>query len=223
MHFFRKPKTISFDDGKRVLESLLTDVGEHHWRDHISRSSVTSFRQLLGGMGSLNDLIICRANSHRITDEDDPRANTLLGAMIGVCTETSTRGPMRGEDAARRCVGVLSIISGSRCLACGHSFCGSRQVSSYLTANRLHGILSDDRADDWPVGRLLNYWHSSEVPTEVSELMSHLQASGIETDHGDGWMRPCHSCGSDDTCVYRWRVAAGVVEPTSDNLKLRKK
>ena len=77
MLFARKPKTISFDDGKRVLEALLSDVGERHWADHVSRASAASFRGLLGGMGSLNDLVLCRANFHRVSDDDDPRANSL--------------------------------------------------------------------------------------------------------------------------------------------------
>lgn len=221
MLFARKAKTISFEDAQRVMVSLLNEVGERHWANHVSRASSSSFRGLLGGMGSLNDLIICRANSHNIADDDDPRANTLLTAMIGVCAETSSRGAMTAEEATRRCAGGGVVLSGSRCLQCGHSFSGSRQVSSFVTERRLQRILADSSAADWPVGRLLDYWHTGESSDEMEMLIARLQAAGIEYSPGDGWMRPCRNCGSEDTCIYRWTVSSDSVSPASDNLKLR--
>jgi hypothetical protein len=221
MLFARKAKTIAFEDAQRVLVSLLNEVGEHHWANHISRASSSSFRGLLGGMGSLNDLIICRANSHKIADDDDPRANTLLVAMIGVCAETSSRGAMTGEDASRRCAGGGIVLSGSRCLQCGHSFSGSRQVLSFVTERRLQRVLEDSSASDWPVGRLLDYWHTGEPNHVMEMLIDRLQAAGIEYSPGNGWMRPCRQCGSDDTCIYRWTISSDSVSPASDNLKLR--
>jgi hypothetical protein len=222
MFFARKPTTISFEDGKHVLQALLSDVGERHWGDLVSRTSAASFGGMLGGMGSLNDLIICRANSHRISEDDEPRANTLLSAIIEICAETSGGKTMSGEDASRRCVNGLSVISGSRCLQCGHSFSGSRQVLGYLAAHRLHCVLSDGRTTGSPVARLLHYWHTREEQDEISGFIGRLETSGIEYAPGDGWMRPCRACRSDNTCVYRWSVAAGGLEPTSDNLKLQK-
>ena len=159
MFFTCKSKTISFEDAKRVLVSLLTEVGDQHWSSLIASSTSASFRGLLGGMGSLNDLIICRQNSHQISDDADPRANALLSAMVNVCFEAGSRGPLSADDAAKLCVNRPLVISGSRCRQCGYSFCGSRQVLSHLAAARLLRVMSDSSVGDWPVGRLLDYWH----------------------------------------------------------------
>jgi hypothetical protein len=200
---------------------MLTEVGERHWANNISRASASTFKSLLGGMGSLNDLIICRANSHNVTDDDDPRANALLTAMVGVCYEAGSRGALSGDEASRRCAGGGVVLSGSRCLQCGHSLTGSRQVSSFITERRLQRVLADSSADDWPVGRLMDYWHTGESPHETESFIRRLQIAAIEYSPGDGWMRPCRQCESEDTCIYRWTISSDLVTPSSDNLKLR--
>ena len=221
MLFSRKPKKIAFDDAKRVLEALLSEVGEQHWASQVGHSSSSSFRGLLGGMGSLNDVIICRQNSHKITDDDDPRANALLSAMIGVCYEASSRGPLSASDAARLCVGQGVVLSGSRCRQCGHSFIGSRALLAHLATLRLVVIMTNSSASDWPVGSLLAYWHTNESGQAVSALADRLRSASIEYAPGDGWMRPCRACDSEDTCIYRWRITDSSIHPSDDNLTIR--
>ena len=221
MFFAKKPKKIAFDDAKRVLDALLSEVGEQHWASQVGRSSSSSFRGLLGGMGSLNDVIICRQNSHKVTDEDDPRANALLTAMIGVCYEASSRGPLLASDAARLCVGEGIVLSGSRCRQCGHSFMGSRSLLSHLATVRLASVMADSSASDWPVGSLLAYWHTRESDQAVAALADRLRSAGIEYSPGDGWMRPCRACHSEDTCIYRWRITDTSIYPSDDNLTIR--
>lgn len=220
MLFSRKLRTITFEDAKRVLVTLLDDVGEGHWASQVSRSSPSSFRQLCGGMGSLNDLTICRENSHRIEDEATPRANTLLTSMIGICAETSRRGPMTGSEVAHVCVGEPTILSGSRCRQCGHSFTGSSQVLGFLALGRLRAQVMDGERSDWPTGPLLDFWRTEEPDSSIQTFVQRLQSCGINYQRGNGWMRPCHACGSDNTCVYRWHVSADSINPTDDNLSI---
>jgi hypothetical protein len=74
------------------LEQLLLQHGENFWGEWIN-SVTTRIRngdgygpeELLGfygGMGSLNDLIICPENGHRIEKEDEAKVNAQLKDLL---------------------------------------------------------------------------------------------------------------------------------------------
>ncbi|HWD18228.1 MAG TPA: hypothetical protein VHB20_03030 [Verrucomicrobiae bacterium] len=75
--FFRKRGTvITFADARGVLSELLADVGEEFWNGKLAAVSRVSFKSILGGMGSFDDLIVCPLQE---------RADVLLSVAIGKC------------------------------------------------------------------------------------------------------------------------------------------
>jgi hypothetical protein len=74
------------------LEGLLLQYGESFWAEcingattRIRNSEEYGLDELLGffgGMGSINDLIICPENGHRITHEDEPTVNMQLASLV---------------------------------------------------------------------------------------------------------------------------------------------
>ncbi|MDD5201318.1 MAG: hypothetical protein PHC88_16120 [Terrimicrobiaceae bacterium] len=223
MLFTRKSSVISFQDAQRILVKLLNDVGEQHWAKQVEQASPVTFRGLCGGMGSLNDLILCRENAHKIEEDATPRANSLMTAMISICYETSQRGSLAKEELLKRCIGFPQVISGCRCQDCGHSFSGSRQILTFLAEVRLRGSIAQSESPEWPIASLLAYWNTPEPQATVDALIERLRRADIEYSPGDGWMRPCRACGSDRTCIYRWRVSDVGITPSDDNLPVKQK
>lgn len=72
--------------------ALLESVGERHWsawlRSDLVRvelRDVYGLRHLVGafgGMGSLNDLLVCRANGHAVERADEPAVNERLATLL---------------------------------------------------------------------------------------------------------------------------------------------
>jgi hypothetical protein len=69
------------------VAELLESVGEHLWAPRIRQALREStldpheIVQWYGGMGSLNDLIIARANGHQIVAERERGANQRLSEL----------------------------------------------------------------------------------------------------------------------------------------------
>ncbi len=69
-----------------AMKRLLDAVGESHWAKWIdtdikvwrANCDVSHHLSAYGGMGSFNDIWICRANQHTLTEAQEPWANTLL-------------------------------------------------------------------------------------------------------------------------------------------------
>jgi hypothetical protein len=71
--------------------AFLDRYGVSHWakwlerdRDLVAKGDFSGVAHLLtafGGMGSFNDLYICKANGHAIEDTDEPQANAILNKL----------------------------------------------------------------------------------------------------------------------------------------------
>ena len=71
------------------LRRLLARYGEVHWAEWIrkdaaaiergDRRGVVHFLSAFGGMGSLNDVMLCPENGHRIAQHEVTGANQRLG------------------------------------------------------------------------------------------------------------------------------------------------
>src|ERR1700692_4794798 len=74
------------------ISAQLSGYGETHWSGWIAGDAsrlrrgdlygITHFLSAFGGMGSLNDLIICRQNGHRITEAETTAANEKLSQAL---------------------------------------------------------------------------------------------------------------------------------------------
>jgi hypothetical protein len=219
--FWSKPKTISFADSQRALVAILRDVRCNYWAERIAAVSTNSFQSLLGGMGSLSDLIICRENHHEITPEKEPLANELVGCLASICYATSKTGSATLDAAVASCGTISLVLSGWRCLACGHAQISPRSVRAVLAAVNVRRAIGNGIARRSPYEEIVNLWQAKEDSDSLRVLIQKAGESGIAYSQADGWMRPCPHCGGNDTCVYRWQTDRDKFIPASDNLPLR--
>ena len=76
-----------------AMKRLLDAVHETHWAQWIAtdieqwRAADDTSHHLsaYGGMGSFNDVIICRANQHSVSEVTEAWANTLFEWLKSVC------------------------------------------------------------------------------------------------------------------------------------------
>lgn len=216
-----KPKTISFDDAQRVLVTVLKDVRCTDWAGRVAGVSASSFRSLLGGMGSFSDLVICRENHHEISSEREPLANELVSCLSSVCYTSSREGALTADTAVASCGTLSLVLSGWRCLACGHAQTTSTGVRSLIAGIGVRCSIRDGIAQRSPSDTLIALWRAPEDFDNVRSLVERARTSDIGYSESDSWMRPCPVCGSDDTRVYRWREDGDRFVPTDDNLPLR--
>jgi hypothetical protein len=219
--FWSKPKTISFDDAQRVLVTVLKDVRCTDWAGRVAAVSPSSFRSLLGGMGSFSDLVICRENHHEISSEREPLANELVSCLSSVCYTSSREGALTADTAVASCGTLSLVLSGWRCLACGHAQTTSRGVRSLISGIGVRRSIRDGIAQRSPSDTLIALWRAPEDSDTVRSFVERARTSGVGYSESDSWMRPCPACGGDDTCVYRWREDGDRFVPTDDNLLLR--
>lgn len=215
MFFRSNPKPISFEDAKSVLLVVLADVGEEFWHGKLADCSSSSFKTILGGMGSFNDLIICPQNNHQVTDEKEPLANELLSFLTSVCYVTSQRGSVQPSDAVAACARARLVLSGWRCLSCGYSQISSHDARAFIAAANVRDALGAG------INLLLKLWKGPEDAKALQDLSDLAKQSKIHVTEDKSWMRPCPSCKGNDTCVYRWQLENGSFLPTADNLPMK--
>jgi hypothetical protein len=214
--FFRSdPKPISFEDAKSVLLAVLAEVGEEFWHGKLADCSSISFKKMLGGMGSFNDLIICPQNNHRISDQKEPLANELLSCLTSVCHVTSERGNIQPSDAVAVCTRARPVLSGWRCLLCGYSQISSYDARAFIAAADVRHALGAG------INLLLKLWKGPEDAKALQDLSDLAEQSKIHVTEDKSWMRPCPSCKGNDTCVYRWQLENGSFLPAADNLPMK--
>jgi hypothetical protein len=217
-----KSKKISFEDARRVLVTVLRDV-RSDWAEKIASVPVTQFPKLCGGMGSFTDLCICQVNGHEITQNQEPLANELLSCLREICFIASTsRECSLSADAAVSSCGTSDLtLTGWRCLTCGHAQTTPRGIRCLIAAVQVRKTIREGVSHGNPSNTLLTLWQAKEDSRAVQQIIERAQSSGIEYTENEAWMRPCPHCGSDDTCVYRWKEVHKAFAPTEDNLPLR--
>jgi hypothetical protein len=216
MFFRKKQERVSFEDARKVLLILLADVGEDRWRAKLAEVSSWSFKSVLGGMGSFNDLCICAENNHRITDEKEPLANELLQCLTEVCYVTARRGALPAADLDAVCGSDGAVLIGYRCLACGYPQVPVRNVRALLAPRDVRHALRSG------MDEVLCLWKGVENTKIIQDTVSVIRKNGVHSV-GDvaGIRHCCPSCESDHTCVYRWRLENSLLVPTADDLPLR--
>jgi len=219
--FWSKPKKISFENAQQVLGAVLRDVRCNEWADRVASVSSSSFKSLLGGMGSLTDLVISQENQHEVSTEREPLANELVHCLTSVCVVTSRGGAVTADAAVGECGDHSLLVSGWRCLACGYGRISLRGARCVIAALEVRRALKEGIAQRSPTKALLDLWEHSSDSDLVQALVAKAQASGVRCSEEESWMRPCPGCGSDDTCVYRWRQENDRLLPEGDNLPLR--
>ena len=73
------------------LNSILSKYGERKWRVSkvLNKSGASDVVRMFGGMGSINDLYICKVNGHNISEniesETNERIQHLLSSIYEKC------------------------------------------------------------------------------------------------------------------------------------------
>ena len=235
---------------KSVLEALrylLEVTGEKHWSKWIAEDiyawknekSVYHHLQAFGGMGSLNDLVLCVMNKHTITPKQEPWANTLLIELKSLSYMMAKRIANNAHpDITEIKRGTLRnspySIQGVRCLICGFAMLTDCSIDSCISPQ----IVTEKIIEGLEQGQLslrVSECLSADLPiieAAREHIKSMIKRSNIcYKEHAD-FMRPCDKCKSDDTAVYRWiesrdinlfRIGKTRFKPSKDNLPLRSK
>jgi hypothetical protein len=242
-----------------AMERLLQSVGETHWAQWIGIDierwrldrDTSHHLSAYGGMGSFNDVVICLANNHHVTEVTEAWVNALFEWLKSLCHflakhptdsflsetlahrigrhDSSLAAFVDGEDAPASMRGYAidpPVLQGWRCLRCGQAEVSARDIE-YLMAHDLIPNLVFAACESDGLDRLVDRVLSAdalEVEGTRDTLRKAVTASGILLTNRDGWNWKCPHCGSDDTAVYRWKLRKhdGIqLEPSSDNLPLR--
>lgn len=249
-----------YENCLKALERLLSAVGERYWanwirEDIIEWNSTRSVRHHLsayGGMGSFNDVWICRQNQHAVTPSQEPWAQALFEWLKSVCyylarhpDSHASKAKLRKEvgrydsplaafvggdtapDSMRGLVNDGNVIQGWRCLRCGHSEVSSLGIESFIAEDLIPDMVfraCEEQALCELVDRVLAL-DISGLTHLRKRIQAGLSASGISLHDRDGWMCPCPSCSSNDTAVYRWKLLSGAPAkffPAKNNLPLKR-
>lgn len=221
---FGRKKKISFSQAVEATHWLLVNVGERNWVGHFAKhrnGSAAGFGSVFGGMGSFNDLVICRANKHQVEAHQEPLANQLLRSLSSICYATSQRGDLTAAEALAACGTIGHELQGWRCRDCGYGRISSADLNAlaayYDVAQAIEGGITSGAFLD----SIQNVWARLDANGNVSRFRPTAERSGIRFLDDTGWMRPCPECGSDNTCVYRWDFDGRGFWPSSNNLAMK--
>lgn len=249
-----------YEHSLHAMVRLLEAVGEKHWAAwirediHLWEGSSETAHHLsaYGGMGSFNDVWICHANGHNVTEPQEAWIHTLFEWLKSVCyylarhpnckvTEASLSKAVGRHDSAlaafiggdkasasmRGYASETPKLQGWRCLLCGYSEVSARDLEYLIARSEVPTMVFRACATltlDDLVDRILRLDIPGITKTR-RELNQAVTASGISLSKRDGWMRPCPNCQKDETAIYRWELARSeqmCFEPSNDNLPLRK-
>lgn len=223
-----------------ALKFVLEQSGVISWSKWIAtdlakweiEKSVQHHLSAYGGMGSLNDLIICTENKHSVTKLQEPWVNSLLLDLCSLCYTFAVSLNDQKETTLEEIVKGMGRYSyklqGWRCLSCGYAELSVNELESYVA----HVLVRNGITQAMISSNLIYYTEKVfqlDIP-EVQEYRETLKKiitkSDIVISNRTGWLRPCPICNSEDTAVYRWGKQkrkgllfhTEVFEPSEDNL-----
>lgn len=223
-----------FEQTKVISWAKWIDKDLYMWEQE---KSVQYHMSAYGGMGSLNDLVICTENRHMITKEQVPWVNSLL---LDLCALSYTFAVSLREnknitkESAVRGMGNYGFcqIQGWRCLCCGYAELSLYELECYVARVLVRKSIIDAMLSNTIVQYTKKVFQQDiqEVNEYRENLKEDIMKSNINISNRKGWLRPCPRCGSEDTAVYRWEkekrrkwlfLQVGTFVPSADNLKLR--
>jgi hypothetical protein len=249
-----------YEHSLTAMKRLLDAVGERCWTDWIgmdivrwrSNHDTSHHLRAYGGMGSFNDILICRANQHRITEDQEPWANILFEWLKSLCHflaqhpndsftaealsnavgrhNPSLSAFVGGNEAPASMRGYANEdrkLQGWRCLRCGYSEVSHGDIE-YLIAQVVVPAMVFRSCEFMTLIQLVDQTlacNISGIDNMRKEIAAAVRASGLSSKERKDWMKHCPNCGKDDTAVYRWRLIIDEgfrFEPAADNLPLRK-
>jgi hypothetical protein len=248
-----------YENSLTAVKRLLDAVGAP-WADWIgtdierwrSNRDTSHHLRAYGGMGSFNDIFICRTNQHRITDGQEPWANILFEWLKSLCyflaqhPDDSFTAEALSYIVGRHNPGLSAFVGGNeapssmkgyaredrnlqgwRCLRCGYSEVSHRDIE-YFIAQVIVPDMVFRSCESLTLVQLVDRTLACDIrciDDMRKEIAAGVKASGVSLRDREDWMSPCPNCGKDDTAVYRWQLTIDEgyrFEPKADNLPLRK-
>jgi uncharacterized protein DUF6966 len=234
-----------YENCLRAIERLLSATGVTYWPDSIRRDildwqnswDTSHHLSTYGGMGSFNDIWICRENSHNVTEAQEPWVNSLFDWLKGVAFYLAKHpndnvsaqelksnvgrydsifvafvGGDNVRNDARGRIGDRSVrLQGWRCFQCQRSEATDRDLDYYIAENLLPELVFEG-CEKRTLTDLVDAVMGLRIPdyeTIAGELKTAVSESGITFVQRKGWMRPRPSCGGHDTGVFRWILTVG--------------
>ena len=228
--------------GLKSLAFLFSEAGVSSWWVYINEDirlwnenhDVMHHLRAYGGMGSINDVVICTQNGHRIERHQEPWANALLQFLLSWCSYSARciqdKAPsLFTVEKANICKSTK--IHGRRCLQCGYAELTKNNndnfIAPVIVEKRLK-VISDEHEIYKIINKLLCA-NDSEIDILRQRLTYAEEKSGIHYRESE-WMRICPNCGSNDIAVYRWELVGSIFDnscceivSSTDNLPLRGK
>jgi len=247
-----------YEQSLLAMEHLLNAVGEVYWAQWIhcdieqwrSDHETSHHLSAYGGMGTLNDVVICRTNQHNITELQEPWVNILFEWLTSIChylaqhpddwvtAETLSNAVGKhdsalaafigGDKAPSSMRGLASEnrrLEGWRCLRCGHSKVSNYNIECFI-ADALLPFMVFRYCETLTLDRLVDRIIAQniiEIEPLRKKLITAVKTSGISFSDRSGWL-PCPCCGEDDSAINRWKLVADDTfhfTPSDDNLPLR--
>lgn len=206
----------SYDNALRGMERLLNDVGETHWRDWIRQDlqeweaagTASHHLSAYGAMGSFSDVVLCRANGHRVTEAQEPWVDRLFNDLQSACYYLATHlgKPTFAWSLVRSMGNIGSTLDGWRCVRCSYAEVTPKDLDRYIAYGHVRqGIVAAFKAGalDQFIDRVLAV-DFRELPAERRRVAKTAAMSGISLRAREGWMRPCPACQSSDTIACYW-------------------
>jgi|GEM_PF-5547412 len=208
---------------RRIEEHLLL------WR---KKRDTSAHLGIYGGMGSFNDVIICKENGHVVSDLQEPWVNELFTWLKAVIF-ASARKPesclsfeelshsvgrhspslaatVGGERVPASMQGLVTDrvqLQGWRCINCGHCRVNRRDLH-YLIAGSALPQMVLQAAEKLALPDLVEKVLSLDfgfLQTQQAELRVAIEAASIHyIDGPDPWHWNCPECQSRHTSVCRW-------------------
>jgi len=247
-----------YEASLRAMHKLLSRVEESHWANWIEKDikdwqqnkDVSHHLSAYGGMGSFNDVVLCKANTHNIAENLEPFANTLFDWLKALCLffskdpdqvyeaeelkkqvgyhDASLSAFVGGDSAPDSMRGLFEIgqqLSGLRCLSCGYAEIFQGSIDTFVLRILLPPLVfaaSENNALESLIEDVLN--KKIDQYKELNEATHEgLSAAGIKLTNDD-WNWNCPSCKKKDTAVYRWDIVSIKplrFSPSDDNLEMR--
>jgi hypothetical protein len=224
----------------KAMEYLLDKTGEKHWKEWISRDisewekseDVEHHLSAYGGMGSLNDIVLCVSNGHKLNENQEPWINPLFNWLKSLCFKLSQNpkekftvediknkvglydSPLSafvgGENVAQSMRGMFDSeheIVGWHCNECSFVELTHMDIDSYLADTLLPSMMFDSYANGSLI-ELIDKVMAFDIPSLKDHrkyIADAIKKSGISlTEKRKGPMRFCPQCSSDHTGLYRW-------------------
>lgn len=142
----------AYEDALKAMYYLLERTGVRFWRDWIDEDlrhwetskSVKHHLSAYGGMGSFNDVVICRMNNHKVTRQQEFWVNPLFADLKSICYYFAKNiGLPNSVASLEREMGSIGFsLQGWRCLKCCYGEVSPSDIESYIASHLVRrGIL----------------------------------------------------------------------------------